>query len=421
VTQDEVVSAEAKAAVAGPRSRRVPLALAGLALLVLASGALLMRRALSGTSDVALSSMPKGVTATVARDSAYRPLRRYVGAIAPWVSARVGPQLVSAYVQTVLVRPGDRVRRGQVLATLDCRNTSALSRSIGMQAKALEETQVALSKEAARVQSLLAGGFVSSNEVEQKTAESASKQSQLLGLKAQQLGTDLQVSDCVLRAPFDGEIGERMADPGAFVRPGSALVTEVDLTTLRVTADVPESDFEAVVPGSLVKLHLLATGARLQAVISRRSPAADEETRTIHVEIDLPNPESRIPGGTTADLLIDVGAPQPAFEVPLSAASVRGDSAVVMTVRDGVARQRSVRLLGERDGRLFLDPSLGRDTLVVTEGRAALVEGDAVTVRETGTVAPAPEAGPALVGDGHDRAAPPPSAKGPLETRTVRP
>ena len=385
------VNPEMKTEVSKGERRMVPLVLLGVAVAVLAAGALLLHRAASGTNEVALASKPKGVTAVRAREAAWRPLRRYVGAIEPWISARVGPELVAGYLQTVLVRPGDRVRRGQVLATLDCRNTSALSKSIGMQAQALQETQAALAKEATRVGSLLDKGFVSPNEVEQKAADSASKQAQLLGLRAQLLGTDLQVADCVLRAPFDGEIGDRLADPGAFVRPGAAVVTEVERATLRVTADVPESDFAAVEPGSAVKIHVLATGVELQAKISRRAPAADDETRTIHLEVDLLNRDRSIPAGTTADLFVEVGAPVPALEVPLSAASVRGDAANVMTVQDGIARQKSVRLMGERAGRLYLDPALGKGTLIVVEGRAALVEGDQVSVREAGAVTPPPE------------------------------
>src|SRR5213082_3135264 len=49
-------------------------------------------------------------------------------------AARVGPQYVSAYVGTVLVRPGAVVKRGEVLATLDCRNASAATREIAARA-----------------------------------------------------------------------------------------------------------------------------------------------------------------------------------------------------------------------------------------------------------------------------------------------
>ncbi len=56
----------------------------------------------------------------------------------PWVEASVGPQYISAYVATVLVRPGDTVKRGQVLATLDCSNPNAATRAVEMQARAAD-------------------------------------------------------------------------------------------------------------------------------------------------------------------------------------------------------------------------------------------------------------------------------------------
>ena len=81
----------------------------------------------------------------------------------------------SAYVDTVLVRPGDVVKRGQVLATLDCRNASASSKAVAMQARALEAEQEAIAHESARVAELNEGGFASPNEIEKHAAESASK------------------------------------------------------------------------------------------------------------------------------------------------------------------------------------------------------------------------------------------------------
>ena len=78
-------------------------------------------------------------------------------------------------------------------------------------------------------------------------------------------------NDCVLRSPFDGEIANRMIDPGAFVRPGVSIVSIVDRATIRVVADAPEIDFGFLSPGTQVKLRVLATN---QETSRRRSPAA---------------------------------------------------------------------------------------------------------------------------------------------------
>ena len=349
---------------------------------VVALGVILVSRASSHVNKVALASEPKGVTVVEARAASYRPVRRYVGTISPWVEARIGPQLIAAYADTVLVRPGDVVKRGQVIATLDCRNASASSKAISMQARAIQTEQSALAHEAARIAELKEGGFASPNEIEKHDADSASKQAQLMETQAKMQRATLEVNDCILRAPFSGEIAARMVDPGAFVRPGSAVATVVDRASVRVVAEVPEADFAVVGPGTPVMIRALAAGKDLQAKISRRSPAADLSTRTVHLEIDVPDADRSLPVGTTAELTIEVGEPSPATEVPLIAAAVRGVKATVYLVDDSRAVRKSVYTVkGERGGSLFLDPSLKPGSRVVTEGRAMLKDGDRVEAR----------------------------------------
>jgi RND family efflux transporter MFP subunit len=357
---------------------------------VLTVGALLLSRAGSRVNKVPLSARPKGVTVVAARAARYRPFHRYVGTIQPWVEARIGPQLISAYVDTVLVRPGDAVKRGQVIATLDCRNASASSKAVAMQARAIQAEQEAIAHEAARVAELKEGGFASPNEIEKHAADSASKEAQLMETQAKMQRATLEVNDCVLRAPFAGEVSMRFVDPGAFVHPGSAVATLIDRNIVRVTGDVPEADFDTVGTGTEVRLRALATGRELRANISRRSPAADLSTRTVHLEMDVPNPERALPVGTTAELVIDVGEPVAATEVPLAAASVRGSKATLFVVDGQLARKGVYGVRGERGGSLFIDPALRAGSRVVTEGRALLRDGDRVDAK---LEAAAPEPG----------------------------
>jgi RND family efflux transporter MFP subunit len=358
---------------------------------IIALGATMVVRAEAKVNQVALAQSAKPVTVIRAQSASFRGLRNYVGTIQPWLEAKIGPQLVSAYVDTVLVRPGAFVKKGDVLATLDCRNANASSQAVAMQARAVAARQEAIAHEATRLNGLLDGGFVSPNEAEQKAAQSAAEQAQLLATQAQLLGSSLQVNDCVLRSPFDGEIATRTSDPGAFVRPGVPIVAVVDRATVRVVADAPEVDFEIVAPGAPVKLHLLATNQDLDAQISRRAPAADTATRTAHFEMDVPDPKRELPVGTTADIRIDVGDPEPASEIPLSAATIRGDRATVYVVEDSVAHKRSFPVLGEREGRLYLDATLPAGALVVSEGRALLSDNDRVAF-SLEAAAPAPPA-----------------------------
>ncbi|HSO38893.1 MAG TPA: efflux RND transporter periplasmic adaptor subunit [Labilithrix sp.] len=365
-----------------PKKRwTIPGVIAVLVLLVISCGGLLLRRAEGGVNKVAMSAEPKSVAVVESRASTFRPTKRYIGTLEPWLSARVGPQLAAGFVDTVLVRPGAVVKRGDVLATLDCRSSSAGNQAIAQQARALEARQKAASREATRLGELLDGGFASANEVEQKQAQSAANEAQILSLLAQASGKSLEVGDCVLRAPFDGEVAVRTADPGTFVRPGSSIVEVVDRSVVRLTGDVPEIDFDAVPPGTKVRIHLLSTGKDVTGEIARRAPSADPSTRTIHFEIDLQNPSRDFPVGTTAEMTVEVGEPEPATEIPLLAAKVRGKAATIFVVDGATVKSVTVPVVGERGGSLFVKPELPAGARVVTQGRSLLANNDHVVAK----------------------------------------
>jgi RND family efflux transporter MFP subunit len=363
-------------------SRVVPIVIGIGLLVVLALGGWLVHHAESGVNKVPESATPKPVTVVVAKDARYRETHDYIGTLRPWIEANVGPQFVSAYVDTVLVRPGAVVRRNEVLATLDCRSASASSSAVAAEARAIDARQKAIAHESARVNTLLDGGFVSPNEAEQKQAQSTAEEAQLASEQAKLATTNLAVSDCILRAPFDGEVAVRSIDPGAFVRPGTSLVTMVDRSTVRMTFDVPESDFDAVGTKTPVSIHILATGRSIVGAVARRSPAADPETRTVHVEVDLDNRNRDLPVNTTGEVRVQVGQPRPSAEVPLVAASITGDKAALFVVDGDVAHRKTFPILGEEGGSLYLDPSLAPGSRVVTEGRSLLNDGDHVAPKE---------------------------------------
>jgi len=365
-----------------PLSRKLAIAIIGGAAVLVLIVVGLYLRSVARTNHEALAEAPKPVSTARAKAEPFQPIHTYVGTLLPWIESAVGPQYVAAYAGTVLVRPGAAVRRGEVLATLDCRDASAQSKQIAAQARALAEKQAANEHEATRLKQLTSGGFASTNEVEQLQARASSEQAEVESARASLVSRNLQVDDCVLRAPFAGEVSERLVDPGAFVRPGTTVVKVVDRDTVRAAVDVPESDFAVVAPGTRVRIEVLATGAILDGAISRRAPAADESTRTVHCEIDLPNRDRKLPVGTTARMTIAVGTPRPALTVPLIAATIRGDKATVYVAKDGVARRVVVPVLGEEGGKLYVDPSLGAGAAVVVEGRALLSDGDRVSARD---------------------------------------
>ena len=381
---------------------------AGAAVLILGV-VLLSVRASHDVNRVPLEADPRPVTVVPAQSMPYRDTRTYVGAVEPWIEASVGPQYISAYVSTVLVRPGDTVKRGQILATLDCSNPNASTRAVQMHARAADARVRAAADETARLTTMLDGGFVAPNEVEQKSALSMAEAAQLLEANANVLKTSLDVRDCVLRAPFDGEVGTRSVDPGAFVHPGAAIVSVVDRDTMRVTVDASEKDLDALAPSTVVQIDILATGSHLSAPISRRAPRVDPKTRTIHFEVDVPDPARQYPVGATAIVHVAVGKPVPATEVPIYAATQDEGKAKLFVVDHDVAHAKTLRVTGEVGGEVYFSLAmLPAGSLVVTEGRALLSDGDRVLahVETEGPDSGAAEddAGPGARGGGYGRA-----------------
>jgi RND family efflux transporter MFP subunit len=362
----------------------VPIVLGSAVGALLLAGGLLVWHAESKVNKVPLTATPKPVTVVEARAKPFQPSRTYVGTLEPWLAAKVGPQLVSAYIQTVAVRPGAVVKRGDLLATLDCRDTSAANQAVAMEARAIDARQKALAAESARLQELLAKNYVSANEAQMRAAASQAEAATLEAKKARVAQSSIEVNDCVLRAPFDGEVATRTMDPGGFVRPGMPIVSVVDRDIVRFTSDVPEIDFDAVPPGTKVRITVPATKQEILGAISRRAPAADPGTRTVHFEVDLPDHDARIPVGTTGEAQLDVGQPVPATEIPLRAAAIRGGKATIFVIEGDVAHARTVAVKGELGGSLFVDESLPEGTRIVIEGRALLVDGDHVSAKVEG-------------------------------------
>jgi multidrug efflux pump subunit AcrA (membrane-fusion protein) len=141
--------------------------------------------------------------------------------------------------------------------------------------------------------------------------------------------------------------------------------------------DVPENDNTVVAPGAILSAKIPSVERTLVAKVSRRVASADPVTRTIHVESDMPNADRTIPVETTADVEVHYGDSIAAVAIPVSAATVRGGRATIFAIEGNIARKRTLDVLNETEGWLFVPPNqVG--TLLVVEGRSLLHDGDKV-------------------------------------------
>jgi RND family efflux transporter MFP subunit len=122
-------------------------------------------------------------------------------------------------------------------------------------------------------------------------------------------------------APFDGVITRRLVNIGDLIqaatatRPTTPLFTCQEIDVVRVLADVPETNAAAIRPGWAAEVRLYGpTGQTLRSTVTRVAGALEPSTRTMRVEIDLPNPDASLLPGTYAQVTLSsslgsVGAP----------------------------------------------------------------------------------------------------------------
>jgi len=247
----------------------------------------------------------------------------------------------SGYVKRWYVDIGARVRKGQLLATIE---TPELDQQLQQARADLEnaEANLQLAKiTAARWQHLLETDSVSHQETDQAVSDLHSKQALVNSSKAnverlEQLQAFERVS-----APFDGVVTARNTDIGALVQAGDnsgpkELFHMAAIQTLRVYVAVPEIYAAFVKTGEQAKLTLDAfPGETLTGTIVRNADAIDATARTLNVEVDVPNPTGRLLPGAYAFVHLRVPPHPGSVTIPSNALLFRAEGLRAGVVRNG--------------------------------------------------------------------------------------
>lgn len=255
------------------------------------------------------------------------------------IKARVAGEL-----QDLVLREGDSVRAGQVVARIDTTETQARVRQAQQQADAAR-AQVAISqRQFDNNQALVAQGFISKTALDTSLASlNAAK----ANYQASVAGADLarkSLSDTVLKSPIDGMVAQRLVQNGERVGVEARILEVVDLSRLEVEALVPAAEATQVRVGQTAALALEGTQQSLQARVVRISPSAQAGSRAVPVYLTIDN-ASALPGlrqGIFVQGKIATGTEQ-ALAVPLDA--VRTDQAepYVQTAEGGQVAHRTVQ------------------------------------------------------------------------------
>ena len=308
---------------------------------------------------------------------------------------------VDGYIAKMYVDKGDLVKAGQLLVEIDHTdyvhavnrakaNLAAARAEVLRQEANTRNTELALKRMAA----LIKDQFVSQQDLDtaQVNHDSAVAQLETYRAQVQQMEVALQQAETNLtysyiRAPFAGYIAERNLDPGAYVSGSTASTSTMsrgilslhDIETVRTMIEVVEKEIPLVKIGQPAEIRAEAYPDRaFTGQVTRTVQAVNRNTRTMTVEVDLPNKDRALKGGMFARVAILVGVRRNAIQVPLDAITRLEDNQYVYVVRDGKAYQVPVEIGGRADNRVEITRGLTGTEQVIVSGKDLVSDGTAV-------------------------------------------
>jgi RND family efflux transporter MFP subunit len=294
---------------------------------------------------------------------------------------------IPAQIRRVLVQPGDRVRAGQLLVTLDAGAQDATLNEASQAAAAAHLEQMAAQCDAslaaetlARYRILLQQKSVSPQEFDEVEKHSQAAQLRLGSYEAQShqaqaavSGARTQLGYTMLRAPFSGVVTARLADPGTLAAPGVPLLQIDREGPLQVYATVDESLIGSIRLGMKMPVAVDAAGAGgLFGTVAQIVPAADPASRSFLIKLDL-TPGKVLRAGMFATVQFP-GAARSMILAPQSAVVLRGSLDCVYELdASGIAQLRYVTLGSPHGDQVEILSGIGAgETLVNNPGERDL-------------------------------------------------
>ena len=327
---------------------------------------------------------------------------------------------VAGYVRKISVDIGDHVRTGQVLAVLEVPELNAQVMGANAGVRHSTEEIARAKNELARAQadhralhaaserlhqaSEARPGLIAEQELDNADSKDRASEAQVEAAKAalaatqQQYemsqATQTQVSAMQdysrIVAPFDGVVTWRYADTGALIQAGTSnassapVVKLAQINVLRLRVPVPEALASQVHVGMPAEIQVQATGEKLAGKVSRYTDAFDRSTRTMQVEIDIPNTAGKLAPGMYANVELQIDARSDALTVPVQALVQSGEKTSVLVIDpENRVQVREVKTGVQNPNRVEIVAGLHDGERVVVGNLSAYQAGEVVQPKES--------------------------------------
>jgi HlyD family secretion protein len=333
-------------------------------------------------------------TATAKRGSIAQELV-VVGNLVGDATVAVVPR-AAGRLQDIYVRLGDRVSRGQRIAKIE---DFELQEQVKQQEAALEVSRATIRQREAdlklaetnaeRSRNLFARQLLPKQTLDDTEARYQAAIAQLDLARAQNTQSTarldelkINLQNTIIVSPVNGFVARRAVDPGAFVGQNAPVVDVVDISRVRLVANIVEKDMKSMQTGDDTQVEVDAfPGEMFMGRIARVAPVLDPATRTASIEVEIPNPGFRLKPGMYARVTVTTDERKEALIVPTNAVvDTGGRRGVFLTAENSTVSFRPVSVGIEENALTEILDGLSEGDRVVTTGAAGLRDGDRVVL-----------------------------------------
>ncbi len=187
-----------------------------------------------------------------------------------------------------------------------------------------------------------------------------------------------ELSRTKIKAPFSGLLESDTAELGVLLQPGSACGTIIALDPIKLVGFVPEHEISKLVVGAAAGARLV-TGETLRGSLSFLSRSADPQTRTYRVEVTVPNKESKIRDGATAEIFVAF-AGEKAHLLPQASLTLNDEGLLgIRAAVDNKAKFYPVEIVRDSSEGILVS-GLPDEIDVIVVGQEYVIDGRAITV-----------------------------------------
>ena len=284
--------------------------------------------------------------------------------------ANVSPEQ-GGQIKSITVKEGDKVTAGQVLAKL---NTSVIQKNLDEIENGIELAETVYNRQAALWEKKIG------SEMQYLQAKN-----NLESLQKKKETLIAQMNMSMIKAPFNGVVDVLHQKVGELAAPGMPILTLVNMSEMKVKADVSENYAQAVKEGEQVDLDFPAFGISTTAPIRSVSNIINPANRSFKVEVRIPNTSGMLkPNGiatmTIKDFQADEALVVPAISIGKDA---KGDFLFVVSEEDGEAKASKKYVTTGRtsEGQTMVTEGLTAGDKVVVEGYNEIANGDIVRIQ----------------------------------------